>query len=158
MSNYLVTDTDMTSVADAIRTKGGTSASLAFPTGFVNAINDIQSGGGGSAKTVTITLDNPNSPEGFGSFTIYEETDGVKGSLIGSIPSPTGSTTVTVSASANGLRCELSGAYVFVNADSLAYSVISGNIGLKYYADGDYISYVVAGDGAIQIDWIEWAD
>ena len=47
MSNYLVTDTDMTSVADAIRTKGGTSASLAFPTGFVNAINDIPSGGGG---------------------------------------------------------------------------------------------------------------
>lgn len=116
------------------------------------------SGGGGSAKTVTITLDNPVSPEGFGSFTIYEETDGVKGSLIGSIPSPTGSTTVTVSASANGLRCELSGAHVFVNADSLAYSVISGNIGLKYYADGDYISYVVAGDGAIQIDWIEWDD
>lgn len=52
MSNYLITDTDMTSVADAIRTKGGTSASLAFPTGFVNAINDIPSGSG----TVTITL------------------------------------------------------------------------------------------------------
>lgn len=50
MSNYLVTDTDMTSVADAIRTKGGTSASLAFPTGFVNAINDIPSGGGANVN------------------------------------------------------------------------------------------------------------
>lgn len=39
-------DTDLTAVADAIRTKGGTSAALAFPTGFVNAINDISGGGG----------------------------------------------------------------------------------------------------------------
>lgn len=39
-------DADLTSVANAIRTKGGTSASLAFPSGFVSAIEDIQSGGG----------------------------------------------------------------------------------------------------------------
>lgn len=41
-------DADLTSVANAIRTKGGTSASLAFPSGFVSAIADIPSGGGGS--------------------------------------------------------------------------------------------------------------
>lgn len=41
-------DSDLTSVANAIRTKGGTSASLAFPAGFVSAINAIPSGGGGS--------------------------------------------------------------------------------------------------------------
>lgn len=40
-------DADLTSVANAIRTKGGTSASLAFPAGFVQAIGDIPSGGGG---------------------------------------------------------------------------------------------------------------
>lgn len=40
-------DADLTSVANAIRTKGGTSASLAFPSGFVSAIADIPSGGGG---------------------------------------------------------------------------------------------------------------
>ena len=39
-------DTDLTSVADAIRTKGGTSASLAFPSGFVTAIGNIPTGGG----------------------------------------------------------------------------------------------------------------
>lgn len=39
-------DTDLTSVANAIRTKGGTSASLAFPAGFVQAIAAIPSGGG----------------------------------------------------------------------------------------------------------------
>lgn len=37
-------DSDLTSVANAIRTKGGTSAQLAFPAGFVSAIGDIPSG------------------------------------------------------------------------------------------------------------------
>ena len=36
-------DTDLTSVANAIRTKGGTSAQLAFPSEFVAAINAISS-------------------------------------------------------------------------------------------------------------------
>lgn len=38
-------DADLTSVANAIRTKGGTSESLAFPSGFVSAIGDISGGG-----------------------------------------------------------------------------------------------------------------
>lgn len=45
-------DTDLTSVANAIRTKGGTSASLTFPSDFVSAINAI-SGGGGSHNLPT---------------------------------------------------------------------------------------------------------
>lgn len=40
-------DADLTSVANAIRTKGGTSAQLAFPVDFVSAIEDIETGGGG---------------------------------------------------------------------------------------------------------------
>jgi len=40
-------DADLTSVANAIRTKGGTSASLAFPADFITAIAAIPSGGGG---------------------------------------------------------------------------------------------------------------
>lgn len=40
-------DTDLTSVANAIRTKGGTSASLAFPADFILAIGAIPTGGGG---------------------------------------------------------------------------------------------------------------
>lgn len=46
MADYRVTDTELTSIANAIRTKGGTSASLEFPTGFVSAIGSIPSGGG----------------------------------------------------------------------------------------------------------------
>lgn len=41
---------DLTSVANAIRTKGGTSAQLIFPNGFVGAIGDIQTGGGGAEE------------------------------------------------------------------------------------------------------------
>ena len=41
-------DADLTSVANAIRIKGGTSAQLAFPADFVAAIAAIPSGGGGT--------------------------------------------------------------------------------------------------------------
>ena len=46
MSNYLVDGADLTSIANAIRTKGGTSAQLAFPQGFVDAVEAIETGGG----------------------------------------------------------------------------------------------------------------
>ena len=39
-------DTDLTSVADAIRAKSGGSSQLAFPAGFVSEIGNIPSGGG----------------------------------------------------------------------------------------------------------------
>ena len=48
-------DSDLTSVANAIRTKGGTSAQLAFPAGFVQAIGDIPSGGSVQIATGTFT-------------------------------------------------------------------------------------------------------
>lgn len=43
---YLVNGTDMTTVADAIREKGGTTAPLSFPAGMAEAVRNIQSGGG----------------------------------------------------------------------------------------------------------------
>lgn len=46
MADYLTTDTELTSVADAIRAKGGTSDSLVYPAGFVRAIEAL----GGGAK------------------------------------------------------------------------------------------------------------
>lgn len=45
-------DASLTSVADAIRTKGGSSASLAFPDGFVSAIQAISTGSGGGANCI----------------------------------------------------------------------------------------------------------
>lgn len=56
MANYLIKDTDLIAVADAIRSKGGTSGSLSFPSGFVDAIGAI-SGGGGSLPSFMTKLD-----------------------------------------------------------------------------------------------------
>lgn len=53
MTDYLVDGSSLTAIANAIRTKGGTSAQLTFPQGFVDAIGAIS--GGGSAETVEIT-------------------------------------------------------------------------------------------------------
>lgn len=49
---YVVNKADMTAIADALRTKGGTSDALAFPGGFVNAIGAIQAGTGGGNDNV----------------------------------------------------------------------------------------------------------
>ena len=49
---YKTTSTDLTSVADAIRAKGGTVASLVYPTGFVSAIDNLTA----DESEVTITL------------------------------------------------------------------------------------------------------
>lgn len=58
-------DADLTSVANAIRTKSGGSSQLAFPTGFVSEIGAIPSGGGetvyvsstGLLYTAVMTID-----------------------------------------------------------------------------------------------------
>lgn len=45
MNDYLVTDVELTAVADAIRAKGGVSGQLVFPAGFASAIAAIPTGG-----------------------------------------------------------------------------------------------------------------
>lgn len=46
MANYIATDTELTSIANAIREKGGTSEQLEFPDDFITAIENITTGGG----------------------------------------------------------------------------------------------------------------
>lgn len=46
MAEFLVKDTSLTAVADAIRERGGTTAPLSFPAGMAEAVRDIPSGGG----------------------------------------------------------------------------------------------------------------
>lgn len=65
MADYLVTGAEMTAVADAIRGQAGTAGQLAFPDGFVSAIQGIQTEPTLQEKTVspstlkqTITPDN----------------------------------------------------------------------------------------------------
>ena len=50
-TEYLTNDIELTSVADAIRAKGGTSDPLVYPDGFVTAIGNIQTGSGTTPGT-----------------------------------------------------------------------------------------------------------
>lgn len=61
MASYVVSDTSLTAVADAIRTKTGKSAQMAFPDGFVDEIGDIGGGGGGVSYD---DIANMNVPSG----------------------------------------------------------------------------------------------
>lgn len=54
MAEYLATDSDLTSVANAIRVKAEISGTLEFPDGFIAAINSI-SGGGTEVEPISIT-------------------------------------------------------------------------------------------------------
>lgn len=71
--NYIVSDTDMTSVADAIRTKGNTQASLEFPSEFVTAIGNL----GGDATLAALIdrsiteIEIPNGVETISSYVFY---------------------------------------------------------------------------------------
>lgn len=49
-------DADLTSIANAIRTKGGTSAQMAFPAGFVSAVQAIPTGGVTPTGTKQISI------------------------------------------------------------------------------------------------------
>lgn len=68
MSNYITTSTELTSIADAIRAKGGTSASMSYPGGFVSAIGAIPAGGvdvedGIITRTISGTYENSRVTE-----------------------------------------------------------------------------------------------
>lgn len=55
MADYIVKDTELTSVANAIRTAGGTNSLLNFPNGFVSAVNNI-SGGSSDFSMAEVTI------------------------------------------------------------------------------------------------------
>lgn len=82
MSNYIVDGADLASVADAIRTKGGTSASLAFPAGFVSAIAAIPSGGGDMDDYEDFTAGNIQAIVGHGTEYILTDYYGTLKDLI----------------------------------------------------------------------------
>lgn len=63
MADYRVTDTELTSIANAIRTKGATQASLEFPTGFVTAIDNIPTGREPILQSKTVTENGTVTPD-----------------------------------------------------------------------------------------------
>lgn len=53
MADYKVTDTELTSVANKIRTKGGTQEQLEWPTGYMSAIDAISESATLVTKSIT---------------------------------------------------------------------------------------------------------
>lgn len=94
MADYLVSDEELTSIADAIRTKGGTSDPLTWPDEYVDAIGAISGGGGGSMQSKTATPTESTQ-------TIQPDTgyDGLSSVTVNPIPSqyivPTGTKSIT---------------------------------------------------------------
>lgn len=75
MSDFRVKGTDLTSIADAIRTKGSTSAEMTFPDGFISAIGNIPTGGGSTLITKSITANgtynaSSDNADGYSSVTV----------------------------------------------------------------------------------------
>lgn len=117
-------------------------------------------GGGGGSHTVTIEFIEPRSPESFESCNIYEyDIDGeTTGSLIGTIDSVTGNTTVVTSSGA--IYIELNGNFVspprYVGLLNGAY--MTGGVGYTNFADGGHMIFTVSGDGSITVGNIDWSD
>lgn len=61
MAEFLTNTNELTSIADAIRQKGGTASGLVYPDGFVSAIDDIPSGGGSDYSPFPLSPDNANA-------------------------------------------------------------------------------------------------
>lgn len=74
MADYKVTDTELTSIANAIRTKGGTSSQLEFPTGFVSAVQAIPTGGSAVVQPLSVTQNGtytaPSGVDGYSPVTV----------------------------------------------------------------------------------------
>lgn len=64
MPKYIVDGSDLTSVANTIRTKGGTSGSLSFPNGWNSAISAIGGGGSSDFSTAEVTITDASSYSG----------------------------------------------------------------------------------------------
>ena len=75
-TEYLTNATDLKAVADAIRTKAGSTAQLSFPDGFVSAVNGIQTGGGGAGFKVTFPATATNWNRVYGDYSGLLMADG----------------------------------------------------------------------------------
>lgn len=169
MSNYIVSDTSLGSVADAIRTKGGTSAPLEYPQGFIDAIDAIETGGGGGdtpipddGKTriwISIAEETPDNRLTFylrftasvANNTTVDWGDGVSETL--------GSTTATNYSH----KYSQGGDYIItmtVNTGTIAFEGTSGNSGYSIYGARDTSNYhnksrirrIVFGNNVTSID------
>lgn len=104
---YNVDGSDITSVANAIRTKGGTSSGLSFPDGFVSAIGNIPTGGGATLIAKSISENgtysaNDDDADGYSSVSVSVAPKFVTGTFKGLTSEKGTAKSVTIPYTGNG--------------------------------------------------------
>lgn len=140
MPNYIATGTDLTSVADAIRAKGETSAPLEFPSDFISAINAISGGGITPTGTKQISI----SANGT---TTEDVTNYASAEISVSVPSVAPTGTKQISISSNGTTTEDVANYanaeitVAVPPSGLTFSKLTTSVGFKNIRSSGNITF-----------------
>lgn len=112
-------DSALTSVANAIRTKGGTSAQLAFPTGFVSAVEAIETGGGGGSKeNITVKFHNARASAACTFF--HPQYNNALDAIVAA------STNVAAGATVSGALLVVDGVIAFKTNNALSYVSFNG--------------------------------
>lgn len=150
MAEYLVQDTSLTTVADAIREKGGTTAPLSFPAGMAKAVRDISSGGTDISLGITgATVDQTvkvKAVDASGVPTAWEAVDAAGGETWELIASGEmqEAALLAITKDNNGLPFSLKSAQIFVKGDiSIPQSSSIRVSAERYSSSKDYDSYSV---------------
>lgn len=155
-------NSDLTSVANAIRAKSGGSSQLAFPAGFVSEIGNIQTGGGGGASysSGSITLSSNSLTETFDiedssytHFLIWSETspygNGVRVSCLGFADF---STTMQMLISSNSSGASSAGTISW--SSLLCFSKSGSTVTISSSGgNANHFNYFISG---ITYNWIAW--
>jgi hypothetical protein len=134
-NEYAVNKSDLTSVASAIRTKGGTSASLKFPSGFVSAIQSIKTG---ESPRLIITAQNGSSITATNGAETVTGVVGSSGTLTLDLPT-FGTWTVTATLNGTTIRKTIDVTYEFPAdlSGSITFTVNGGHgETIRVYKDG----------------------
>ena len=140
MADYIVKDTELTSVANAIRTASSTSGLLTFPNGFVNAINNISGGGGGEnpnhVQVIPGTADNPWGDVDPGVLAEALKNNDATATMY--VQNGVLGVDVTLSLDANRAPGYIHGYYGYINGDG-AYGVYDGSWDLLKAGAGSHM-------------------